>query len=861
MACSARRVKFYQKALEALTEAKDICLEESENNRIHPLLTALTLLNLSAVLGDIDHDEHGLRWGLESLSMMYDIFKKTNIPQIVQAYYLAVACHNAALLNMKLQRWDDAVELVNEGIECTKLLKEAQAGKGADADKDDGLRAKLVAIGAQSKHVPEGFLHEAVYALNGWGEERHAWNLSFWDFSVHEISEEIRVLQHTRTLKHLIIDHLQGSREVEDAHLLKFILAVVSCRSLELFTVCGIDFDPRKVWRRIQKPSFLETSWYATTSMNYAAVYGQVNPPSIGEYREIFNNLDYFSKKLVLFLVILGNECEGADLSSNGLDSRCMGALVAALRSFERPNFAKEVTSLILCDNALDADAAEALAPNWVPGESCRRTSDSQRRASTDDGSDDGEESGSGSAEGDEDKEDRGNQFDEEGCTLWKRSPTVTALDVSHNVQIGDRGFDRLTEGIAQYVHFRVLKANNIGLGEGGCSACEKLGDTELEILSLSQNLIGSEGAIIACQAAQHHLIFLHTLDLSNCQIDAHAADAICEMVAKHENLQTLCMNNNNLGDEGVIMLCKGAWDSKMLSTLQITYNNIHSVGAAEAIGQMMRKCESLREINLSGNVLDPKGSPHVGSAIEHSKVLKMHLEDMCFNESSIDDFLDHGAAESQDLQVMILNNNPVGDEGLGIIAECLSIGLTELSLSNCNLTSNSQATLLNLVSLSPNMKSLNLSHNNLGPHGCEDMVQWMTQNEKEQFSLRSLELSSCCLGDEGLLQLVPILGSLNYLGVRDNQITSAGLEGVMNSNQMIQLNTLDLAHNLIGEQGVHALTERFQQEHKRALWNPKQLTSTIDTVILTDNQISKGLAMSTQCFLKIHNPLLTVVW
>jgi len=284
-------------------------------------------------------------------------------------------------------------------------------------------------------------------------------------------------------------------------------------------------------------------------------------------------------------------------------------------------------------------------------------------------------------------------------------------------------------------------------------------------------------------------------------------------------------------------------------------------VEAAEAIGQMMRKCDSLREINLSGNVLDPKGSPHVGSAIEHSKVLKMYLEDMEFNETSIDDFLDHGAAESQDLQVMILNNNPVGDEGLGIIAECLSIGLTELSLSNCNLTASSQATLLNLVSLSPNLKSLNLSHNNLGPHGCSDMVAWMTQNEKEQFSLRSLELASCGLGDEGLLQLVSILGSLNYLGVRDNQITSAGLEAVMNSNQMIQLNTLDLANNLIGEQGVHALTERFQQEHKRSLWNPKQLTSTIDVVILTNNQISKGLAMSTECFLKIHNPLLTVHW
>merc|ERR1719217_1938637 len=277
LACAARRVKFYQKALEALTEAKDICLEEKESRRVHPLLTALTLLNLSAVMGDIDHDEHALRWGLEALSMMYDIFKKINIPQIVQSYYLAVACHNASLLNMKLQRWDDAVELVGEGIDFTKMLGE-----------DDGLRAKLIAIGAQAKHVPEGFLQEAVNALNGWGEERSAWNLSFWDFSIHEISEEIRVLQNTLTLKHLIIDHLQESPHpgmVEDAHLLRFILAVVSCRSLEMFTVCGIDFDPRKVWRRIKKRSFLETSWYAaSTAMNYAAVLSDFKPPPIGEY-------------------------------------------------------------------------------------------------------------------------------------------------------------------------------------------------------------------------------------------------------------------------------------------------------------------------------------------------------------------------------------------------------------------------------------------------------------------------------------------------------------------------------------------------------------------------------------------------
>ncbi|CAE8692753.1 unnamed protein product, partial [Polarella glacialis] len=155
----------------------------------------------------------------------------------------------------------------------------------------------------------------------------------------------------------------------------------------------------------------------------------------------------------------------------------------------------------------------------------------------------------------------------------------------------------------------------------------------------------------------------------------------------------------------------------------------------------------------------------------------------------------------------------------------------------------------------------LDLSCNDLGPTGCADMVSWMTHNDKDTFSLRSLELSGCGLGDEGFLRLVPILGSLNFLGVRKNGITSQGVEAVMQSQKMIKLQSLDLEGNLIGESGVHSLTERFQQEHKRSLWNPKQLTSMIDTVILSNNNVAPALAQSTEAFLKIHNPLMTVVW
>lgn len=834
LACAARRVKFYQKAVDALSKAKDLCLQEGENsqNNVHPLMTALTLLNLSAVLGDIDHDSHGLVWGLKSIKLMYDLLNANILPENVMAYYLVLACHNAALLNVKLGNWADAVELVTEGIEFTKKLDE----------NDDGMRQKLIAIGAQAKHIPEGFLHEAVNALNGWGEERHVWNLSFWDFSVNEILEEIYVLQNTNTLKHIIIEHFDEERRyntaVQDELLARFVLAVVACGPLETITVSGIDFDPRKVWMRIRKPGFLETSWYAAT-LNFTN-FLKIDRPEVADYKQLIKSLNSFSKKLVLFMAILGNECEGVDFSDNSIDGRSITAMVRALRWLDRPEWTGKVSTVILRGNDLDADTMGVLARTWEPtpdppalGAYLKNTAPEYQKELL------------------------------SGDSTQPRlvEPGVTSLDVSHNCNIGDKGFGLLTAGITKFSEFKVLRADSIGLQMPGCIAVENLRTTSLDILSLSNNEIGSGGAEIVTKAAMqcHNL---RTLVMDNCAIDSSAAPSFSLLLQSHESLENISLNKNRLGSDGVIAFCTGAAMAKCLKSVHISYNEIKTEDAAKSINAMMRMCQSLREMDLSGNHIEKNGAPHIGSAIEHSKVLTMFLSNMGFTEMSIDDFLDHGNAETQDLQVMILNDNPVGDEGLGIIAECLSIGLTDLSLSNCLLTAASQATLLNLVSLSPNLKSLDLSNNDLGPTGCSDMVTWMQQNEKDNFSLRSLELANCGLGDDGFFRLVPILGSLTYLGAEGNGITSAGLDAVMNSNQVVmKLKVLDLADNLIGEQGVHALTERFQQEHKRSLWNPRQLTSSIDKVILTNNRIERSLAMSTEAYLKIHNPLLNVVW
>lgn len=811
LACAARRVKFFKKAVDALSEAKSLCLGNGEGGVTHPLMTAITLLNLSAVLGEIDHDEHGLRWGLEALAMMYNLFSTLEMPETVQAYYLVLACHNAALLNVKMERWADAVELFNEGIEFTKVLGE----------HDDGLRRKLIAIGAQAKHVPEGFLIEAVNALNGWGEERGVWNLSFWDFSIAEIEEEIRVLQNTSTLRKLIIEHSDDDRrypaEVEDVHLCRLMMAVCSCQSLEQISISGIEFNPRKVWLRIKKRGFLETSWYAS-ALNFSNMLDNAKKPDTGHYADLLKGLNHFSKKLVMILLTLGNESEGIDLSNNGINRVSATALVQALRWPERPEGKRYVKEVILRSNEIDATTAQTLAKIWDPVPAA------------------------------------------DGLPSHQERQGVVSLDVSHNTNIGDEGFLALTAGLSRYNLFKALKADSIGLGSQGCLSVDALLSTRLEHLTLSNNPIGNDGAAVICATASK-CDQLRTLELDNCGITSKGAKPLSDLLRHHSAIKTISVAHNKLQDVGIIEFCTGAAESSCLQSVNLAYNGMEREDAAEAVAEMMRTCETLLILNLSGNRLDSRAPPQIGSAIEHSHILTMYLEDMGFTADSIDDFLDHGAAETQDLQVMVLNGNKLGDEGLAIIAECLSIGLTDLSISRCGLTSECQATLLNLVSLSPNLRSLDLSHNDLGPSGAVDMVTWITQNDKDSYALRSLELSGCNLGDEGFRLLIPLLGSLNYLGLRENGITSAGLEVVMKSNQYIRLQVLDLEGNFIDESGVHTLTERFQKEHKRSLWNPKLLTSMIDTVILRDNGLPTALQASTEAYLKIHNPLMTVVW
>jgi Ran GTPase-activating protein (RanGAP) involved in mRNA processing and transport len=955
---------FIDEAFMRLGEA--VKLSSSEG--VHPLLAALTALNFSSVCCDLKRYELGRKYGLIALKRFYDTLPEIDIPDTAKAYYVAMSCHNCALLSVNLGEMADAVELVENGIQT--IVNNLQGDQG-----DDGLRQKLIIIGARAKRVPELFWQEAVACIHGGSEEASVWNLAFWDFGKWETMEVTSVLERTAHLRHLLVDEPYNKVDTVDHLTLLRMMRAVCLSELKVFTVGHLDFDPAKVWKVIRKRSFLETSWYATTT-NYSLVDSDAAVPEIVQHAGRFKDMDFFAKILIMYLSILGNASFELDFSKNGLDVRCIRAIVSALRWANPPAHGNPVMCLSLRENDIDSDGARELAKAWdgsdhgvpfigdvVPDEAKEVSAQSV----------------SGGSAGDDGPE-------------WNPSSTVHSLDIANNPAIGDAGFCALCEGL-QHVEFTALRAENVGLGLEGAAATKRLGATGLQRLHLSRNSLEDAGVKALCMgivaeetnvpdayqlpevpmsiytmakakksvppnatdtaaasealkeevglpeaeadskkirtdsgfeddgdaSSSHNInasgskgddawdlrvprvqvdpdkfdyldpsIFhslhalpevswrtplsgippqveqvsfqaLSTLLVASCGITWRGAAHLSWMLSKTPSLTELDISNNDLGDRGMVILGGGMAVSN-LGILDMKCVGMTLETSTIVLAQTIMDCQTLHYLDLSENDFVREALEHIGKAVSESFIDTLTLKNMGCTDEHIDWFLDGGAADSQRLQCLTLDGNPIGDKGIRYISECMTIGLVELSLENCGITEDSAQTFVNLLSLSPNLKLLNLAKNRLEGTTLQEMVDWMEANE-DQHSLRELNLNETNLGDDGLHMLVPILKSILFLKCCRNNITSEGVIAVANAQMLIQLRLLDLEGNKIDDDGIQALTVRFQQELKRSLWNPKQLTSNIEKLILRDNGLPEAVKKSTDAFLKIHLPNFMVEW
>lgn len=138
---------------------------------------------------------------------------------------------------------------------------------------------------------------------------------------------------------------------------------------------------------------------------------------------------------------------------------------------------------------------------------------------------------------------------------------------------------------------------------------------------------------------------------------------------------------------------------------------------------------------------------------------------------------------------------------------------LTYLNLSDNLLTALDARLLKNEISQLSHLRELNLSLNEIGPEGMQELVEALP------LSLTALDLSQCSLGDQGIIALSGHLNqfqSLTYLNLEGNQFHSEGMESLaIPLGELTSLVELNLSYNLLSEaRGMEPLANALSHLH-----------------------------------------------
>ncbi|XP_030549433.1 protein NLRC3 isoform X1 [Rhodamnia argentea] len=207
----------------------------------------------------------------------------------------------------------------------------------------------------------------------------------------------------------------------------------------------------------------------------------------------------------------------------------------------------------------------------------------------------------------------------------------------------------------------------------------------------------------------------------------------------------------------------------------------ILSTGAAKSLA-------SLRVLNLRGN--------------------NLHKEDA--------DNLRHALVHMPALRTLDLSENPIGDAGLRhllpFLVEASGKGfpLADLSLENCELSSNGVIEFLNTLStLDKSLSSLSISDNRLGSHVAEALVKLMGT------SVQVLNIGGVGLGSSGFRELQKVMSNSLKLVKIDISKNRGGIESAKFLSKLIEcapeLVAVSAAYNLMPPESLTVICSALE--------------------------------------------------
>ncbi|KAF9585172.1 hypothetical protein BGW38_003565 [Lunasporangiospora selenospora] len=242
------------------------------------------------------------------------------------------------------------------------------------------------------------------------------------------------------------------------------------------------------------------------------------------------------------------------------------------------------------------------------------------------------------------------------------KNETLRTLDLSGN-NITAEGAEILAEAMIynRGVTRLCIQSNNIKRAGAPHLAKILAKNRVLRHLNVGSNSLGPEGVTHIAEAVRFNR-YLYSLSLDMNEMGVKGATAIAGALVSNRHLTHLYLPHNNIRDSGLAEICESLKRNKHLICLDLELNHIglgESDLGMKALGEILKLNTSLREINLSFNMLTTPAVKVLSEGISKNSTLESISLNNCRLTTDSARILASVLPQSTGLQNLGLTSNP----------------------------------------------------------------------------------------------------------------------------------------------------------------------------------------------------------
>ncbi|KAJ6665006.1 hypothetical protein lerEdw1_005237 [Lerista edwardsae] len=327
----------------------------------------------------------------------------------------------------------------------------------------------------------------------------------------------------------------------------------------------------------------------------------------------------------------------------------------------------------------------------------------------------------------------------------------------------------------------KTIRLDDCGLSRSSCADISSALTTNqaLTELKLNNNELGDSGVELLCKGLMSPSCNLQKLWLRNCNLTKACCAGVCDTLRAKPSLIGLYLGDNKLGTSGVKTLCQGLQDPNCkLQYLNLDYCEF-SAAAAEALSSALRTQSSLKELSLSNNKLKDAAVKRVCQALLDAgcKLESLQLENCGITAASCG-ALSTVLTTKPSLKELCIGENKIGDAGLAVLCEGVlnpNCRIEKLWLWECAVSSTGCKDLSDVISTKETLKEMSLLGNDFKDEGMEILCQGLKdpKSKLESLWLRECGLTAACC--KSIASIFSTKSSLKDLQVGCNMLEDAG--------------------------------------------------------------------------------------